>query len=211
MIRIALVGASGHASDLLGALEYVNRQTVEPVYDVVGLFVDPEYPVEKPERFVGRSQIAGTPADLAASGADSYIAAVGYPAGRRAIVERVAGALPAATVVHPTAELATGVSIDEGSFLHAGSMVSPLARIGRHVYVSHLCSVGHDTVVGDYSSLMPGALVSGDVTIGQGVLIGSGAIVLEKLTIGAGAVIAAGAVVVKDVPAGATVRGIPAR
>lgn len=211
MMRIALVGAAGHASDLLGALEFANAQAATPQYDVVGLFVDPQYPVENPARFAGRTTVAGTVDELATSDADHYIAAVGYPRGRRAIVERLDGVLPAATVIHPTAELSTGVTVGEGSFVHGGVRISPLARIGRHVYVSQLGSVGHDTIVGDFTSLMPGVLISGDVTIGAGALVGSGAIVLEKLTIGEGAVVGAGAVVVKDVPPGATVLGIPAR
>ena len=71
--------------------------------------------------------------------------------------------------------------------------------------------MGHDTVIGAFSSVMPGAVLSGDVRVGQGVLVGTNATVLEGRTIGDGARIGAGAVVTTDVPAGVTVLGVPAR
>jgi len=49
------------------------------------------------------------------------------------------------------------------------------------------------------------------VHIGRNVWIGGGAIILPGITVGDDAVIGAGSVVTKDVPAGATVRGNPAR
>jgi maltose O-acetyltransferase len=49
------------------------------------------------------------------------------------------------------------------------------------------------------------------VTVGSGAFLGAGAVVLPGLRIGSGAIVAAGAVVTADVPAGQTVKGIPAR
>jgi len=69
----------------------------------------------------------------------------------------------------------------------------------------------HDSIMGDYSSLLPYVHVAGDCFIGERVFVGSGARILGGLTIGDDAVIGAGAVVTKDVPAGATVVGVPAR
>lgn len=208
MRRVAIVGGSGHASDVLGCVEAIN--TIEPTYEVIGLFVDPGLE-ERVERFEQRGvRVAGTIDDVAASGADCYVAAIGYPEGRREVVRRLEGRLPAATLVHPRASLSTGVEVGEGSFVHDGSRHSPLARIGRHVYVSVQAVVGHDTVVGDYASIMPGALVSGDVLIGEAALIGTGATIVEKVTIGPEAVVGAGAVVTRDVAAGTTVVGVPA-
>lgn len=47
--------------------------------------------------------------------------------------------------------------------------------------------------------------------IGRDVWIGGGAIILPGITIGDEAVVGAGSVVTRDVPAGAIVRGNPAR
>ena len=49
------------------------------------------------------------------------------------------------------------------------------------------------------------------VRIGRNVWIGGGAIILPGVTVGDDAVVGAGSVVTKSVPAGATVRGSPAR
>jgi acetyltransferase-like isoleucine patch superfamily enzyme len=77
------------------------------------------------------------------------------------------------------------------------------------------CTIGHDVVVGSYSTLSPGVHVSGNVRIGGNVFIGTGACIIngrasEPLTIGDGAVVAAGACVTRSVDPGAMVAGVPA-
>jgi acetyltransferase EpsM len=71
--------------------------------------------------------------------------------------------------------------------------------------------VGHDTVIGDYVTLSPGANIAGAVSVGAGTYVGMGAIVLDRIRVGEGAVVAAGAVVTKDVPDRVEVMGVPAR
>ncbi|MBC7630662.1 MAG: acetyltransferase [Flavobacterium sp.] len=206
---VVLVGAGGHASDVLGLVEDLRREGMD--LHVPGLLAD-----EKPEmkRFAGRGvQLLGDIATLAERPPTwHYVVAVGYPTTRRVVAERLGG-LPhrAMSLVHPRATVGTGFTMGDGGVLLSGVSISPSVTLGRHVYVSHLVGIGHDTVIGDYCSLMPGALVSGDVQLGRGVLVGAGAVVLEGIKIGAGAVLAAGCVVTRDVLAGVTVRGIPAR
>jgi maltose O-acetyltransferase len=56
-----------------------------------------------------------------------------------------------------------------------------------------------------------GAEFGRPVVIGSNVWIGGGAIILPGVTIGDDAIVGAGSVVTRDVPAGATVRGVPAK
>ena len=67
-------------------------------------------------------------------------------------------------------------------------------------------SVGENVLISDKASIYSPHLIE----IGNNVRIGSNATILP-VTIGDGAVIGAGAVVTKDVPAGATVKGNPAK
>jgi acetyltransferase-like isoleucine patch superfamily enzyme len=66
-------------------------------------------------------------------------------------------------------------------------------------------------VVGDFVSINPLAAVSGGCRLERGVMVGTNAAVLQDLTVGTDAVVGAGACVVRDVPAGAVVKGVPAR
>ena len=58
---------------------------------------------------------------------------------------------------------------------------------------------------------MPGARLSGGVSLEDEVFIGTNASILPGLHIGKGASIGAGAVVTKDVPANTIVKGVPAK
>ena len=57
----------------------------------------------------------------------------------------------------------------------------------------------------------PGAVLAGDVQVGDSALIGLGVRVMPGRAVGAGSVVGAGALVTRDAPAGTTVLGFPAR
>jgi sugar O-acyltransferase (sialic acid O-acetyltransferase NeuD family) len=207
LLRVALLGAGGHASDVLGIIEAVNER--QPTFDEVRLFDDAPGDLA---RFAGRTaRFAGPIERVARMSIDGYVIAVGYPHVRERIAARVPEVLVLPRLVHPTAHLATGVELGPGCVILALACVSPLARLGRHVCVSNGAIVGHDTAVGDFASVMPGAVLSGEVTVGDGALIGTNATVSEGLTGGPGARVGAGATVTHDVAAGVTVVGTPAR
>ena len=113
------------------------------------------------------------------------------------------------TLVHPTShvsrhtELGAGVSVDAGCVLAGFSRIGAYVRIGRHV------SLGHHTDIDRFSTIHPGAIISGYCQIGPRVTVGTGAVIIDGIAIGEGAVIASGAVVTKDVPKRALVAGNP--
>ena len=207
--RVMLLGAGGHASDVLGVIERINLQT--PTWDVIGIADDSKVP--KLERFVTRNiPFLGTVDEAIARHPDvEFIATVGFPAGRRLVAERAERAgCRAATLIDPRAIVAPSVEVGAGSVVLGGSYLSALVGIGRHVYISALVVIGHDTTVGDYSSLMPGAMICGDATLASDVLVGANATVLQGARIEEGASVGAGAVA-RRVAAGTTVSTIWAR
>ena len=91
----------------------------------------------------------------------------------------------------------------------AGSILTNQIRIGNHVHINLDCTIGHDAILQDFTTLAPGVHVSGNVAFGHGCYVGTGANILEKLHIGEWSIIGAGSTITKDVPANTTVVGLP--
>lgn len=145
-----------------------------------------------------------------------YLIALGEPTLRRTFAEACdrAGHRPT-TLVHPRTEMSQWVSIGQGTVVGANCVVTCNVQIGMHVQINVSCSVSHDVVIGDYSTLSPGARICGNVHVGHRVFVGANACIINgepdsPLTIGDGAVIAAGSCVTKNVPPRVLVAGVPA-
>jgi sugar O-acyltransferase (sialic acid O-acetyltransferase NeuD family) len=160
----------------------------------------------------------------------SHAQFIAEPAGRHHVVIAVAngtarsrialrckqdGALPW-TVSAGNVTIMDDVSIGEGAILSPFVTLTSNIIIGRHFHANLYSYVEHDSVIGDFVTLAPGAKCNGNVHIGEHAYIGSGAVIRQgkpgqPLRIGAGAIVGMGAVVTRDVPAGMTVVGNPAR
>jgi sugar O-acyltransferase (sialic acid O-acetyltransferase NeuD family) len=130
---------------------------------------------------------------------------------RRLAVSRELKSRSALVVAHPNAVIGSDVSMLPGSIIWPGAVLTTGISVGRHVHVTTNVAVGHDAVLGDFATLLPGCTVGGFTEIGEAAVIGAGASVLEGKRVGAGAVVGAGALVRENVPPNATVVGVPAR
>lgn len=116
-----------------------------------------------------------------------------------------------ATVVHPTAIVASSAMLAPGTQVLAGAVVQPFATVGENSIVNTGAIVEHDVQIGSHVHISPRVVLAGEVRVGDLVHIGVGATVIQQITIGIGAFVAAGAVVVANVPAAKRVMGVPAR
>ena len=207
VMGLVLIGGGGHASDVLQAVEAVN--SVRPTYHVVGILDD--HDVDS-RRFAGRGVNHIGPVDDVSVVDAAYVLCLGWPWTRATLAGRIGErAQPVPAILHPSADIGTGVDLGPGSVVLAHAHLSPFVRLGAHSLASYNASVGHDTVFGDHASVMPNAAVSGDVTAGHRVLVGTGAAVREGIRLGDDVHIGAGAAVVGNIGAGLTVVGVPAR
>jgi sugar O-acyltransferase (sialic acid O-acetyltransferase NeuD family) len=145
------------------------------------------------------------------------IGAVGSPSLSERLMQNAAmEGLAFGTLVHTRVEISRWVDIGEGTLICAGNILTTNIVLGKHVHINLDCTIGHDVVMGDYTTLAPGVHVSGCVRIGKRVYIGTGATLLngtrdQPLVIADDVVIGAGACVTKRVDRGITVVGVPAR
>jgi sugar O-acyltransferase (sialic acid O-acetyltransferase NeuD family) len=209
---IVIVGAGGHGREILGIVRAVN-EAAGARWHPIG-FVDEKPSADNRER-VGRLGVPllGPVEWLAEVDPETFVVlGVGYPELRRELHDRVMPfGLRSASLVHPAATMGPDAAAGDGLVAFAGARVTTNVTLGQHVHLNQNATVGHDCVLGDFVSVNPLAAVSGGCRLHDGVMVGTNATVLQDLSVGTAAVVGAGACVVRDVPAGAVVKGVPAR
>lgn len=206
-LPVLILGAGGHAKVLIEALSASSVEilgVVDPDPALMGMPVL-GVPVLGDDREVLKYS----------SGAVRLVnglGSIGLPTRRQSLFEQLkAQGYIFATVVHPSAVVATDAQLGEGCQVMAGVVIQPGSQIGCNTIINTRASVDHDCIIGDHVHISPGVTLSGGVNIGAGSHIGTGATLIQGISIGRGCLVAAGAVVIKDIADGASVRGVPAR
>ncbi len=161
-------------------------------FEVAG-FIDDNAPAEELNRFPVMSLAAAAARHPGAS----VIATVGDPKLRERLIAKAldAGLVATAPLVHPNVEYDHDyVEFGEGAVVCAGSILTVNIVVEAHAQINLDCTVGHDAVIGAYSTLSPGVHISGNVTLEPYTFLGTGAVTVnglpgKPLTIGAGAVV----------------------
>jgi sugar O-acyltransferase (sialic acid O-acetyltransferase NeuD family) len=145
------------------------------------------------------------------------VGGVGVPKTRQFLMEKAeAAGFRFETIIHPRVERSQWIEISIGTVICAGNILTTNITLGEHVQINLDCTIGHDVVMGNYTTLAPGVHVSGWVHFGKRVYVGTGAVIIngteeKPITIGDDAVIGAGACVTRSIPPGETWGGVPAK
>jgi sugar O-acyltransferase (sialic acid O-acetyltransferase NeuD family) len=206
--KLIVIGCSGHARVVVDIIEEENR------WEIVGL-LDTYQP--SGTEVLGY-QVLGSDEDLPALAAagmcDGVVVAIGNNWMRSKVVQRIKALVPGVhfgSAVHPAATIARNVSIGAGTVIMAGVIVNPYARIGEFCILNTGCSLDHDSVMRDYSSLAPRAVTGGRVSIGAYSAVAIGATISNDVQIGEHAVLGAGSTLLKGLPDRVVAYGTPAR
>ena len=206
-LPVLIVGGGGHAKVLIEALR-LRSVSILGIIDA-----DPAYAGQK---------ILGVPVIGGDEKATEYplndvqlvngVGSIDIPEKRRGLFEKFKSkGFSFATVIHPSAVVASDVELGEGAQIMAGAVIQPGSSIGRNVIINTNASIDHDCQIGDHVHVAPGATLSGGVSVGTKTHIGTGATVIQGIRIGSGSIVGAGALVLKHVSDSVTITGVPAR
>ena len=177
-MKLALFGYGGHA-----------REVACQIGEEVTFFVDDGYSnnVAKP---------------ISEFNPEEYMmmVAVANSKDRAKIVKKLPKETQYFTFIHPTVQIMdSNIEVDEGSFIGVNSILTTNIKIGKHALLNRGNHIGHDCEIGEYFSMMPGAIVSGNVRIEDQVYMGTNSSIREKLSICGMSTIGMNSCVVKDI------------
>ena len=138
--------------------------------------------------------------------------AIANPDDRKKIVESLPNDTKFFTFIHPTALVFDDmIKIGKGSFIGAYSILTTNIKIGSHSILNRGCQIGHDTIIGDYFSMMPNSVISGNCNIGNRVYFGTNASIREKTDICNEVIIGLNGGVTKHIIEPGTYIGVPTK
>lgn len=207
--KLLIVGAGGFGQEVIWAAKNFNR--VYPTYDILGYCDDD---LGKKGKVIYGYEVLGAPEEIdkALPEKPCFVCAIGKNQVRSKVVKRVLalGWTPV-TVIDPSVTVAEHVEVGNGTYVAAGSILSPYARIGNHVIINHHCSIGHDTILEDFVQISPGGRVSGAAVVKEGAMLGSNAVLAPEMTLGRYSTLGACSFAATNIPDGVTAVGIPAQ
>ncbi len=141
------------------------------------------------------------------------LVAIEHPTRRKHLVDMIREqkqAIPT-SAIHPTAMMATSVTLGHGNLIDAGVSLGVDVTIHNHCILHTQAIIEHDAVIKDFVQVGAGSVVGAGVMLHEKAFVGAGATIVAGAEIGAGASIGAGSVVLADVKPGTTVLGNPAK
>jgi sugar O-acyltransferase (sialic acid O-acetyltransferase NeuD family) len=103
-------------------------------------------------------------------------------------------------LIHPRSTVEPSASLGDGVQVFANAYIGSLAILHPRCMVNTNAVISHDCEIGAYTHIAPGALLAGQVQVGEHTLIGMGVTTTIGVRIGSGARIGNGAIILADVP-----------
>ena len=208
MENIVIIGAGGFGREVKMLIDQINEGSLQ--YNLLGFYDDS---VQKGTEVFGL-EVLGSIEELNQVTKPTAISiAIGSPKVKKDIKDKLSNPmLSFPRLIHPSVVLGIpSETIGIGAIICAGTIITVNITIGEFVILNLGCTVGHDTVIGNYCSFMPQSNIAGEVILGEAVYVGMGVGIINQVTVGNNVTLGAGSVVVKNISSNCLAVGIPAK
>ena len=144
----------------------------------------------------------------------SYIIAVGDNLIRKKIFNdynKIYKDLYYPILIHKSAVISCNLKIGEGTVVMPNSTLGPNSIIGAFCIINTSASIDHDCSLDNFSSIAPGCILGGNVSIGKNTSISIGTIIRHRINIGNNVLIGASSYVDKEIEDNILAFGIPVK
>jgi len=110
-----------------------------------------------------------------------------------------------------SSKISVSAKINDGTSVGVNAIIQSNSIIGTCCIIDSSAIVEHDCKIGDFVNILPGAILCGNVTLGNNTIIGAGSTIIEKTKIGENVLIGAGSLVLNDIESNSIAYGVPAK
>lgn len=208
MKDLAIYGAGGFGREIACLVNIINAE--KPTFNFIGFFDDGRLKGEMNEygEVLGGIEVLNN-----WNRPLSIVVAIGNPH----IVEKIVSNINNTLIEFPNLISPDVKYLDQktcsmgvGNVVCTGCLFSCNTQIGNFNQFNGFITVGHDVIIGDFNSMMPGVRISGEVTIGNRNFWGFNSGIIQQKTVGNDVTIGAGAILLRKPKDGCTYVGIPA-
>ena len=203
--KLFIFGAGAVVKDICKIIDKIND--IKPTWSVLG-FVDND-------KKLSGQKILGLPivniSELPDSNKIYGICGIMDPKLKKKIVneEIINKGYKLGTIIHPDIEFPEDVIIKNGSIVFSGVQISCNVKIGSCVWLDKNVLIGHDTSIGDFSSILPSTIISGMCNLGSGCTIGAGAKLYQNVSVGRNSLVGIGTTITNDIQKHTSVINLP--
>lgn len=208
MRDLIIIGAGDFSAEIRWLIERIN--IVTPTWRILG-HVDDGIPAGSDRHGL---PILGNVSDLIEWETETdLVFAIAKPLAKVSIFDKIQDntKLQFPVVIDPCAIVSENTELHPGVVVCAGAIIMPYVEIEAFSNVNINSTVGHDAVIGEFSTIYPGVNISGKVILGKKSEVGTGAAIIQGICVHSEVILGAGAVVNKDILESGTYVGVPAR
>ncbi|TYP97354.1 sugar O-acyltransferase (sialic acid O-acetyltransferase NeuD family) [Tenacibaculum adriaticum] len=192
MKKIAIIGAGGLGREILGIIECIN--SINKVWDFIGFYDD-----NASSKSVNGHSVIGNIDSLNFTKENVHvIIGIGNPSIKEKIKEKITNPkIIFPNLIHPSAVIYSFENVKlgkEGVVIGANCVLTVNISIGNYVYLNTSSVISHDTIIGDYSMIMPTVSISTGAKIGKRVYLGNGVKIDSPIEIEDDTIIKAGSI-----------------
>ena len=155
-------------------------------------------------------KVIGNPLEFQYMPDDHVVMCVTNTVSKLNLVTKLKGKVQFFTYIAPNAILGKFTSIGEGVIVCPNVCIMTNTRIDEFVFINAGTQIGHDCIVGAYSSLMAHVNLGGPVILGERVYMGTNSTIIPRINVGDDVKIGTGSIVIRNLKRAGTYFGNPA-